>query len=59
MTITCTWSQDGDGEDAWDTSCHHRFNLNEGSPSENKMKFCCFCGGVLEEDLVEDLEIEE
>jgi hypothetical protein len=44
----CTWSQIEDGGD-WDTSCHDLFTLMEGSPSENGMKFCCYCGRPLVE----------
>lgn len=53
--MTCTWSQDGAGEVAWDTSCHGRFLLNEGTPHENSMVFCCYCG----KSLIEDLAVEE
>jgi len=42
---------DGVGEDHWDTSCHHRFTLNDGTPSENRMKFCCYCGKPLNEHI--------
>lgn len=45
----CIWAQDGDGEQEWDTSCRKRFTLNEGTPKENRMAFCCYCGGALEE----------
>jgi hypothetical protein len=38
----CNWQEDEDGD--WDTSCSHRFSLNEGTPTENNMKFCCYCG---------------
>jgi len=37
----CTWVED-DGE--WSTDCKHDFVLNEGTPEENDMIFCCFCG---------------
>jgi len=42
--MSCAWVQDGVGEQAWDTSCHHRFLLNEDTPSENHMQYCCYCG---------------
>ena len=47
MTVHCNWVQDGEGEQGWDTGCGNRFMLNEGNPSENKMKFCCYCGNHL------------
>lgn len=42
----CVWSEQADG-DAWDTGCGHLFCLNEGTPSDNSMTHCCFCGGRL------------
>lgn len=43
----CTWSQDGEGEDLWITGCGNCFRIDEGTPSENKMNFCCYCGASL------------
>lgn len=58
MTITrggCQWAEDGI-EGPWATSCGHYFSLNEGTPSDNGMKYCCFCGRPLAE--VRDEESE-
>ena len=52
--INCRWVQDGVGEDHWDTSCKKRFTLNEGSPGDNKMAWCCYCGRPLEESIATD-----
>lgn len=49
----CSWAQDGVGEDHWDTGCRKRFTLMDGSPSENRMRFCCYCGGDLIEQIAE------
>ena len=46
-TINCAWTQDSDGD--WDTACGNRFAINEGLPSENDMRFCCYCGNPLHE----------
>jgi hypothetical protein len=45
----CTWQYNPDkfGEDTWETGCGEAFLLIEGVPSDNKMKFCCYCGGSL------------
>jgi hypothetical protein len=47
----CTWQYNSDefGEDTWATSCGETFLINDGVPSDNKMKFCCYCGGSLVE----------
>lgn len=30
--------------DYWSTSCGNAFIINEGTPYQNKMKFCPYCG---------------
>jgi hypothetical protein len=48
----CTWFQDDDGHeptDKWDSACGESFTLNDGTPSENRMRFCCYCGRPLVE----------
>ena len=44
----CVWKYDWD--DQWETNCSHRFEFVDGTPTENKMKFCCYCGGKLVEE---------
>ncbi len=43
----CVWCQDEDGN--WHTACDHVFVLNDGTPSENDMEFCCYCGKRLKQ----------
>ncbi len=50
MSESCRWVQDGVGEDHWDTDCKNRFSLNDGSPKDNRMMFCCYCGKPLVEE---------
>lgn len=50
---TCTWTHD-DIEDKENTQCGEAFLLDSGTPIENKMKFCCYCGKVLVEKENED-----
>lgn len=33
----------------WETDCGHAFTLNDGTPAQNGMKFCCYCGDGLVE----------
>jgi len=47
----CTWSQDGDESDIWATGCGQYFCITDDTPTANKFKFCCYCGGLLEESL--------
>lgn len=42
---SCTWKENDDGN--WATKCGNLFVINYGTPRENKMKFCCFCGNKL------------
>ena len=46
-TSSCEWTEDFDGN--WEVECGGMFSINEGSPSENKMAFCCYCGKLLKE----------
>ena len=32
----------------------YRYTINDGSPSDNEMRFCCFCGKPLVEIRFED-----
>ena len=43
----CRWIFSDDGY--WVTDCANAFVVNEGTPTENKMKFCCYCGRNLKE----------
>jgi hypothetical protein len=43
----CEWAQEDESSDAWDTGCGRTFLINDGTPSENDMCYCCFCGKTL------------
>lgn len=49
MSQLCQWAQDGEGN--WDTECGELFVMNECTPSENDMRFCCYCGCLIDEVL--------
>ncbi len=52
----CRWLQEGDEEsDTWAASCgrHRYFSLNEGTPKDNHMTHCCYCGKPLVEVPIE------
>ena len=57
----CGWSQDGDSySDTWATSCGHYFRLDDGTPTDNKMAFCCYCGkSLVSYPFVEDEDEDE
>lgn len=40
---TCEWHYDGDTT-SWDTECKNKFITIEGTPQENQMEFCPYCG---------------
>lgn len=46
---SCVWAQADSDTDLWETSCRRSFCLNEGTPAENRMTWCCYCGKPLEE----------
>lgn len=45
-TNLCTWREVNEGE-YWQTSCGKSFILNNGTPKENGMNYCCYCGDAL------------
>lgn len=44
----CTWTLDDEDYGAHSTSCGEYFQIEEGSPAENGMEFCCYCGRPIE-----------
>lgn len=42
----CIWLEDSDGN--YETSCANFFIIIDGTPEENNMKFCCYCGKGLD-----------
>ncbi len=42
----CQWTEDGE---AWATTCGGYFQLESGTPEENQMVFCCYCGRLIEQ----------
>lgn len=38
----CEWAEDEYG--TWETSCGNAFEINDGSPADNDMAYCCYCG---------------
>jgi hypothetical protein len=46
--LVCLWNNvDG----CWETTCGNAFEINDGTPSENNMTYCCYCGGKVKEDI--------
>lgn len=58
---TCEWVQDGYEEsDTWLVSCSGRyFMLEDGTPKDNRMTNCCYCGKTLVEVPFEQEEGDE
>jgi len=55
MKKPCVWRENSDY--CWDTSCGEEFIINEGTPKQNKMKYCCYCGGIIL--AIDEQEIEK
>ena len=54
----CTWEHDKYAE-CWDTDCGENFVIESGTPTENRMEFCCFCGCPLQETEPKEQEGDE
>jgi len=56
---TCTWQQDGDSDSGvYGTSCGRYFNIEDGTPEDNRMAWCCYCGKKLAQELITENEDE-
>jgi hypothetical protein len=44
----CVWKENEDG--AWATNCGQLFEVSNGTPEENGMLFCHFCGRKIHEN---------
>ena len=52
-TAICNWEHDECAEyNTWHTGCDGMFQITEGMPSENDMKYCCYCGYKIEEHII-------
>ena len=47
MGETCEWVTDDEG--VWDTECGNRFEIIDGTPRENQLHWCPYCGKSLQE----------
>ena len=48
----CVWQQDADPEvfpNLWRTECGYPFWSDSDKPSDNHMKYCCYCGKEIRE----------
>jgi hypothetical protein len=43
----CFWKEDSNG--TWWADCEEAFGFTNGSPRENNMNYCCYCGRILEQ----------
>ena len=51
----CTWVEiDEDFFGGYETGCGGMFSLTTGTPRENKMAYCCYCGKPLKEVLLKE-----
>jgi hypothetical protein len=45
LGVSCTWIPSEQEEaNVWTTSCGHEWQLNDGTPKENNVEYCMYCG---------------
>lgn len=55
MDEKCIWTQEQFAEfNIWNTSCKNTFEITEGSPSQNNMKYCPYCSKEIDEYIVNE-----
>ena len=48
QSIDCIWTELDDPDiTLWHTSCGRDFYFTTGTPGDNDMKYCCYCGNKL------------
>jgi hypothetical protein len=46
----CTWQMDSwDEAELWETDCGQTWQFETGTPTDNKMSYCCYCGKPLKQ----------
>lgn len=55
----CVWHNDPETDNSWGTSCRHLFEIYDGTPTENSMTFCCYCGKPIRESIEAASRVEE
>ncbi len=45
--LVCRWDQMEEDHCGWETSCQEAWSTTVGTPTENRMAFCPFCGGKI------------
>jgi len=48
----CIWSLNSLDWNTWDTGCGEKFQLDNGTPSSNSMKYCCYCGKEVKDKVI-------
>lgn len=46
---SCKWHNYPETDNVWDTDCGQSFEIYDGTPTENGMGFCCYCGKPIRE----------
>ena len=56
---SCVWVREigGDRDILWNTSCGDIFVIMNGTPEENGMQFCCYCGQRIVTVIKEAMEV--
>jgi len=47
MADVCSWVQEDDEWGYYETDCGETFVMIDGTPADNSMKYCCYCGKQL------------
>jgi hypothetical protein len=56
--VVCEWKQE-EYEDCWESSCGETWIIDEGTPVENGMNYCAFCGHPLKQQLRKQIDLSE
>ena len=54
----CAWKYDS-VDDYYDTACGNAYCLSEGTLADNDHRYCPYCGGLIDEQVPVDEEVDE
>jgi len=56
---TCEWKLEDDEEGAWHSACGVAWIFEDGTPTDNMMIYCPFCGCLLTHRIPDPLSADE
>ena len=50
MDRECVWKHENDESGYYETACGHAWQFTEGNLKDNRVVYCPYCGGLIQEE---------